>query len=277
MYNSTCLCDIITSLRLASAHGVEPTGEKGYSIPGRAEYATAVIKALLQQAESEGDRVERLIVLGHSFGGPVAMHVCAQLVEEIAAGDVRSLGALRPRDESERIAPGAIALALVAPVGMRIHKGIKSFPKWVLANVDKKWFRPLLGRVLKKGYKMAGFWRASMKDSFVATRYLKGHRFADVRDVVPRLHGSPASGHLPVPTYCSYVGGGDHLIEGEIFRELSEALPPGPRVVFESGGHNLQRARVEALARTLCDGWLRREERTSTVEELRQRTQVRLE
>ena len=45
----------------------------------------------------------------------------------------------------------------------------------------------------------------------------------------------------------------DPLVEPAIGEALSEALPPGPRLAFDEGRHNIQKAQAPALAAALVE------------------------
>ena len=45
----------------------------------------------------------------------------------------------------------------------------------------------------------------------------------------------------------------DPLVERRIGQELADALPPGPRLIFEEGGHNLQKTCAVEVAAGLVE------------------------
>jgi pimeloyl-ACP methyl ester carboxylesterase len=57
------------------------------------------------------------------------------------------------------------------------------------------------------------------------------------------------------PAFVAYARD-DHLIETDLSEELARSLPGARVMVFDEGGHNLQKTRAEELGRALAD-WLR--------------------
>ena len=54
-------------------------------------------------------------------------------------------------------------------------------------------------------------------------------------------------GVLTIPTLVAWARD-DRLIEAEIFDELSPKAPDGPRLPFDTGGHNIQKSQASELA-----------------------------
>jgi pimeloyl-ACP methyl ester carboxylesterase len=167
--------------------------------------------------------VERYAVLGHSMGGPLAMCVAA----------------------GERVT----GLALLASVGLHPHRLMRKVGR----QPDLAWMLDVypIARALlppmRKGFVRAGF-PASTPDEAIlhCTRIFSQFRFSEVHEVVPRVR---------TPALIAWAED-DPLVESAIALSLSPALPPGPRIAFDDGGHNIQKTRAIELGAALVS-WTR--------------------
>lgn len=75
-------------------------------------------------------------------------------------------------------------------------------------------------------------------------RQVGSFRIQDHHDRIAHLRS------LKIPTLHAYAAD-DPMIPGHIAAELSSVCPPGPRIVFPTGGHNIQKTHAAELARHL--------------------------
>ncbi|MFK8003749.1 MAG: alpha/beta fold hydrolase [Polyangiales bacterium] len=162
--------------------------------------------------------VERATLVGHSMGGVVA---CA----------AASL-------EPERFD----GLVLLASPGVRPHATLRRIPLPLIEALMAKpriWegHRPLTRQLFKwggfKGYSDAALDRTLL---CVAQTSIAAHA-ARVRA-------------LGLPTAVAWADD-DPLIEAEIMSELAAVCPAGPRLRFDSGGHNIQKSQAEPIAQAI--------------------------
>lgn len=160
------------------------------------------------------DRIVDLIgepafILGHSFGSTYATAYAVAHPEKVRG------------------------LALLAPFGIRPHSGIRALPNIKMLKVALN--LPIVGKALENkilsAFEKMGF------------RNIKG---MDVRMTIETLANFQFEAHekhlraLTCPTFVAWAKD-DHLIEPAIIEEMIALLPAGPRLVFEEGGHNLQK------------------------------------
>lgn len=162
--------------------------------------------------------VGRATLVGHSMGGVVS---CA----------AASL-------EPERFE----GLVLLASPGVRPHATLRRVPFPVIERLMAKprvWegLRPLTRQLFKwggfKGYSDAALDRTLL---CVARTSIAAHA-ARVRS-------------LALPTAVAWAQD-DPLIEAEIMTELADACPSGPRLPFETGGHNIQKSQAAPIAQAI--------------------------
>jgi len=99
-------------------------------------------------------------------------------------------------------------------------------------------------RLLKVGFRALGF-PSSITDADVAQtlQHVAAVDFAaQVRNTA----------RLAVPTLTAWAED-DPLIEDAIFLEHAAALPPGPRLRWVEGGHNIQKTHAVELAAALAE------------------------
>ena len=136
-------------------------------------------------------------------------------------------------------------LGLWASPGLRPHLKFRlTFARQVAAMLRA----PVLGRGM----------RGLVRRGFVAQGFPAHMAGATVQTVMDYAAGMEFPAHqrrvlaLKVPTMVAYCED-DHLVGPDISAELADACPKGPRAVFQTGGHNLQKTHATALAAQLRD------------------------
>lgn len=164
--------------------------------------------------------VDRAILVSHSYA---ATRVVAAAVEH-----------------PERVA----GLALLSPIGFGPHRGLRNMPSLDLVELGIR--TPLLGwailRVLGAISHKFGFPNATgtdIKRTIIGLNRLDWSRYEErVRQVTQ-------------PVLCAWAKD-DELIESEISRQVADALS-AERLVFESGGHNIQKSRAVEISEAVVD------------------------
>ena len=185
--------------------------EPGASLGARGAFVAEAVQAL---------GLEGSVLLGHSMGGGVVMAAAAQ-------------------------APGRFrALALLSSIGLRPHRMFRRLPRpgfWARA-VDAPGLRRPLRAVARQAFLRSGFSARTTGDEAAHTlRCVAGVDFQDQRRHVAALR---------LPTLLAHADD-DAFIEPAVFAELAAALPPGPRLAWPEGGHNVQKSRAVELAEAL--------------------------
>ena len=165
--------------------------------------------------------ISRCVVIGHSMGGAVALSAAVQAPDRIAAlGLIASIG-LRPHHVLRRFAgPPLLARAVDLPI---------------VARPTRLLFRAMLRQL--------GF-PPQLTDDAVAHTL----RCVATLDFQAQIRNSK---RLTVPTLAAWALD-DALIERAVSEQHADALPPGPRLVFASGGHNIQKSQAVELADALA-------------------------
>lgn len=169
--------------------------------------------------------LERVVVLGHSFGGPQALLA--------ASRDPRRIR----------------GLALLASVGLRRHRALRNFKVLPLINrgLATPVVRGLLMNTVRSHYRRAGFPKSTPDEAIrQSLRVVDGVDFRLINNALTAVR---------VPTLVAYCED-DRLIEPAITDELGAACPAGPRLRFASGGHNLQKSMASEIAEIL-EPWIR--------------------
>jgi len=184
---------------------------RGHRLSHQVTFVREVLDAL---------EIDRCVVLGHSYGGGVAAQLAAT--------------------DPDRV----MGLALLSSVGLRRHRGLRNSRG--LRTISAVLRVPLLRRALlprlRDGFQKNGFPGSLPESEMVVTM----HRIA-------RPHIAPHRRNvrrLVVPTLTAWALD-DRLIEHEVSAELGTACPRGPRLVFDTGGHNVQKTRAVEIGEAL--------------------------
>ena len=163
--------------------------------------------------------IDRCVLLGHSLGGALALEAAVAAPDRVAG------------------------LALVASSGLRPHRGYRRFrPVLWSRALDVPLLGALLRPVLRRAFTVMGFPRSTPTPALVHTMYCFG--------ALDFASSSAAVQALTAPTLVAWTGD-DPLIEPDVFRELAEAAPSGPRLSFARGGHNPQKTQAIELGEAL--------------------------
>lgn len=169
--------------------------------------------------------LEAPILLGHSMGGPVAMATAALDPERVSG------------------------VAVLASVGASAHRGIRETPsaKMISMALRTPGVKKAVHGPLRRGFLAAGFSKSFSTDAFAHSI----HCVARLRfDEVGRY--ADAIGRSDLPALVAYAED-DRLIEAEIGEDLARRLPGGPRLVFPTGGHNVQKSHAAEIAQALLE------------------------
>lgn len=163
------------------------------------------------------------VVLGHSFGAPLATHVAA-------------------------LDPAAIGLALFAPVGLRKHLLLRRIPplRWIDRAVKTRFVGPSVLWLYRRAMIAGGFPRSIRRHEVErCIAMISDFRFRDHRAALARVHG---------PVFGAWTED-DPFVETAVVKEMLAVASPGPRLGFADGGHNLQKTHAVEIADALVD-WL---------------------
>lgn len=134
------------------------------------------------------------------------------------------------------------AVALLASLGLRPHKGYHDMPRWLPPLAESPLWH-LIRPIARQGFRKAGFPSYYSDDTLRHTlRCAGGVDFG----LIAQAHRS-----LNVPTLVAWSVD-DPLIEPEIPRELIEVVPAGPRLEYQTGGHNIQKDHAEELGAAIA-------------------------
>lgn len=163
--------------------------------------------------------IDRCVLLGHSVGGAVAIAAATRFPDRVAG------------------------LALVSSPGPRPHRTYRMVrPRAMSSILDWSLGRWVFWRILPFGFALAGFPRSLEPASLVHTL----HCFAATDfDALGREIRA-----LTLPTLVAWAND-DPMIESAIFGELADAAPAGPRLGFDTGGHNIQKSHAIELGEAL--------------------------
>jgi pimeloyl-ACP methyl ester carboxylesterase len=201
---------------------VDPPGF-GDSAPERDAIRSFQGRARILLALADHLRLARFAVLGHSMGGGAAL---------VAASSFRRRVSL---------------LVLVASVALRRHRGL-GYSSVQFRRMGRALRVPGLGALLvpklREQYRRRGF---------SGSEKMRAHDFALHMEAIAAadfdlLRRCVAEG-LP-PTLIAYAQD-DHLVETHLSRELAAAIPHARVLLFDEGGHNLQKTRARELAQAI--------------------------
>ena len=212
---ASALGDRVRSIRLDQpGFGETPASTgAGPALSDRAAFVRAALDAL---------SLDEVVLVAHSMGGAVAMHVASQIPDRVRG------------------------LALLASIGLHPHRLARRSPRRPnLARLLR--FPPVRAALLptlRSGFRRAGFPTSTPDEALVqSARVFSALSFQDVRDAALAVRA---------PTLISWAED-DKIVETSIGLSLATALPDGPRLVFDQGGHNIQKTRAVELADALVD------------------------
>ena len=166
--------------------------------------------------------IDRVALLGHSLGGAIATQAA--------------------------IDPRVLALVLVASAGPFSHRG--HFPKTYKCLVPFSRIgltRPLLTVLVKKVLQWAGFRIGNSDETALTT-------LECAASIDFNRHGETLSS-IDKPTMVIWAED-DRMVEPRVSKTVTRIAPAGPRLHFDSGGHNIQKTRANEIAAALCP-WLK--------------------
>ncbi len=186
----------------------------GYDLDARTRFVMAVIETM---------GLDRLFVLSHSIGGPLAISTAV--------------------NDPERVR----GLILLSPVGLRPHPAIKRFsPRFLAYSLKIPLLRLIFLRGIRSNMIKAGFPRNLSDDILINTvNYASTTRFEEHQELVKKLRQ---------PAFVAWAEN-DRLIPPIFSQELAAACPVGPRLAFKQGGHNLQKTMAVELGETIGE-WM---------------------
>jgi pimeloyl-ACP methyl ester carboxylesterase len=171
-------------------------------------------------------QLDRVVLLGHSFGGPQALLAASRDPQRVRG------------------------LVLLASVGMRPHQGLRRVPAVGALNrgLSLPVIRRPLMRAVSSAFRRAGFPASTSEHEIRRSLEIVGNvDFELIRAGVRALK---------VPTLLAYCSD-DPQVEPAIGDQLGHACPAGPRLRFDRGGHNLQKVLACEIAAELAP-WAQR-------------------
>lgn len=166
--------------------------------------------------------LESAVLLGHSMGGVVATAACARHPQQFSG------------------------LALLASIGPRPHRSVRKMavPPSILSGVLRvPGAAHLLEDRLRREFERSGFKSWTREQHVHSIHCLAALRFSEHARNLKRLR---------LPTLVAWAAD-DPFIEEAISEALYWQCPEGPRVRFDTGGHNLQKTRAIELASALVE------------------------
>lgn len=196
--------------------------------PTAINYAHALFEALDAAKILQPNR--SVVFMGHSLGGHIAMELASLSTAPVAG------------------------IALIAPACMRPHRMIGNeslywLNVWMGNNSLHPLFGPAISSLLDYVYKhVAGFSKNTRLEEIIVTQ----RRVA----LLDFKRFSAQAKSLQCPVFYAYAEN-DKLIQKTRFEELASVLQPlgGRRLVYTSGGHNIQKTKCTELANEISD-WI---------------------
>jgi pimeloyl-ACP methyl ester carboxylesterase len=170
--------------------------------------------------------LERVVLLGHSYGGAPALVAASR--------------------EPDRVR----GLALLSSFGLRPHAGLRSLGN-TLPTLNRALRLPIVRRpvmsAVKVMFRQAGFSRGIPDHELRRSlEVVAAVDFRVINEAVKLLRAST------LIAFCD----DDHIVEPAIGEQLGYACPKGPRLRFETGGHNPQKVCACEIAEVL-EPWAR--------------------
>lgn len=183
---------------------------QGYSVEARMNFVMAILDTL---------NLNKVLLLAHSMGGPVAVATAAHYPERI------------------------VGLSLLATVSLKPHPILKkSYPKFFSFLLKQAVISSLIMPILRRGFIKSGFSKSISNQEIVMTmHYIGTLNFQKHNQYIQSLKSS---------TFVAWADD-DRLIPTEFGQQLAMACPPGPRLRFATGGHNIQKTQAVELGEAL--------------------------
>lgn len=181
-------------------------GQRTWSVEQRAAFLLHVLDAL---------EIERVHVLGHSFGGVLVTALAAAAPQRIQSVSLLASPGPRPHQGYTRSRVRLVARVLSIPGATRILK-----------------------TQLRKGFIAAGFPRSTPYAQLISTVF-------DAAAIDFDVHGARLA-QLTVPTLVAYAED-DKLVETAIGVANEGRVPDSRGLRLLTGGHNLQKTRAQEL------------------------------
>ncbi len=190
---------------------------------GTARGLTAEARGVFVAEAVQALGIDRCLLGGHSMGGPVMT----------AAG--------------ERLGERVAGYVLISCPGLRKHRLLRESKAGFFSAILRTPLRHLLMGRLRSGFTKAGFSRNLRDDQLLRSMHTVAA--LDFPAHVERLR------RVRVPCFMTWCAD-DRLIEDAVPNELSGVLPAGPRLRFETGGHNPQKTGALEIGQALVP-WAR--------------------
>ncbi len=159
---------------------------------------------------------EPVVVLGHSYGSIHAAEVGYRFPEWVQG------------------------VGLVNPWGIEPHRGYRNTPNFELMRRAMRTpaVKSLLNPLVVKQFKSAGFKRINALEARRTFDRLAHFEWPRHIEAIRGLQQST------LVCWCD----DDYLIEADIVQRMADIVPEGPRLRFETGGHNSQKTHAVELA-----------------------------
>ncbi|KAF1323104.1 Serine protease family s33, partial [Globisporangium splendens] len=197
-----------------------------YEYIGALEAAKLAYEALTSLCSA----TDLIFFLGHSFGGHTAINLATLAVEN-----------------NHFMVGGMI---LLASAGHRPHRAVWSVANAAMArtvSAEVPIISAAAKTVTKLGYtQVIGFPDNAPRSHYVST-LIRTYR-TDFNVIEKQIK---ALAVRKAPAFVAWTKD-DLFVEEAIFRKLSQECHAGPRIVFEKGGHNIQKMQARVLAKEIA-------------------------